>query len=237
MIIYVLIVLIGSLIAAKLILGELRKERRDYVVLTNPSESAPKAQSAVPLSAQEIKDFVKDAGSDLPKDFSKDLPKELPVEFISPAAYTPFVKVESQTQQLQEWETILASKNAEIERLTRDLEAQKYQTQEFEKIKILLERQIFESRQMNRTVKRELDLLKAQGQKSQDDFAKLQMELNYKNQLINQSEVRLSELKNRISKLLPNTPSSNESASEPVQKQDLGDFSFDQLDWRKKLTE
>jgi chromosome segregation ATPase len=219
MIIYVLIVLVGSLIAAKLIWGELRKERRDYVLITKPAveASVSKSSEPVPISIEEFKEVQK--------------------EFISPAAYTPFVKVETQTEQLENWERILAGKNAEIERLTRDLGAQKYQTQEFEKIKALLERQIFESRQMNREIKRELDLLKAQGQKSQDEITKLQMELNYKNQLINQSEVRMSELKNRISQMLPNTPASNEPASEPVQKQDLGDFSFDQLDWRKKLND
>jgi hypothetical protein len=215
MIIYFLIVVAGSLIAGKLILGELRKERRDYVVLVQPSTAAE--------FSPETKPSVK------------------PAEFISPAVYTPFVKVERQGPQSENWETILQFKNSEIAKLTKDLEAQKYQTQEFEKIKALLERQIFESRQMNRAVKKELDALVAQGQKTQDEITKLQVELNYKNQLLNQTEVKMTELKNRISKILPNTDASvpTQPESGPVQKPelDLGDFSFDQLDWRNKLTE
>jgi hypothetical protein len=213
MIIFFLIVLVGSAIAAKLILGELKKERRNYVILTQTSvEPAEKIQPA------------------------SEIPKTAPADFISPAAYTPFVKIERETPRMENWESILAQKNAEIERLTKDLEAQKDHTQEIEKIKALLERQIFESRQMNRTIKKELDALMAQGQKSQDEITKLQVELNYKNQLINQTEMKMTELKNRISKLLPNgTPAQEEPAQND--ERDLGNFSFDQLDWRKKLTE
>jgi hypothetical protein len=209
MIIYFLIVVIGSFIAGKLILGELRKERRDYVVLVAPaSQSIPEE----PKTSAPIRDHI------------------------SPAAYTPFIKVESPTERLSNWEKILAGKNLEIEKLTKALESQRSQTQEIEKIKILLERQIFESRQMNRNIKRELDALMTQGQKSQDEITKLQVELNYKNQLINQHEVKMSELKNRIATILP---SASATTPEPVQKSesDLGDFSFDQLDWRKKLSE
>jgi hypothetical protein len=222
MIIYFFIVLVGSLIAGKLIMGELRKERRDYVVLIDPSEIAQEAkQTKQTEEVPRVEEPVLNAA---------------PADFISPAAYTPFVKIEPEGIRLENWERIIAQKNAEIAELTKKLEAQIDQTEEFGKIKALLERQIFESRQMNRTIKKELDALMAQGQKSQDEILKLQRDLNYKEQLIHQSETRVRELKNRIAKILPNTPA---TAQEPEKKEepDLGDFSFDQLDWRKKLTE
>jgi len=212
MIIYFLIVVIGSALAGKLILGELRKDRRDYVLIQPASKSV-----------QDIKPVVA-------------APQKTA---ISPDAYMPFVKVERQAKRLQDWERILIQKNSEIEQLKKDLASQKNQSEEFLKIKALLERQIFESRQMYRAVKRELDALMAQGQRSQDEIAKLQMDLTYKNQLINQNEVKMAELKNRIANILPNTsaPAQPDPGPAPKEEIDLGNFSFDQLDWRKKLTE
>ena len=219
MIIYFFIVLLGSLVAAKLIMGELRKERRDYVVLIQPSEIN-----------QEIKEV---------KELKTPVASVPLADFISPSAYTSFVKIESADVRVENWERIIAQKNAQSEQLTKALEAQTDQTEEFGKIKALLERQIFESRQMNRTIKHELDALLAQGQKSQDEITKLQVELNYKNQLINQSEMKMSELKNRIAKILPRAPATPPEPEGSVQNEepDLGDFSFDQLDWRKKINE
>jgi hypothetical protein len=205
MIIYFLLILVGSLVAGRLILGELRKESRDYVVLIEP-----------PSVSQE--------------DFQN---VSMPV---SPAVQAPFIKVGRETQRQDEWERALHQKNVVIEKFTRDLENLRNQNQEFEKIKALLERQIFESRQMNRSVKQESDALKVQVQRSRDEISKLQMELNYKNQLLNQNELKMNELKNRISNVLPNTPTPSQEPA-PKQELDLGEFSFDELDWRKKLTD
>jgi len=209
MIIYFFIVAVGSFVAGRLILGELRKERRDYVVLVSPSLESPQNDSSVTSVG----------------------------EYIPPSDYLPQIKSDHAVKNLSDWERVLAEKNQDIENLTRQLESQKAQTQDIEKIKVLLERQIFESRQMNRAIKREFDALRAQDAKSQDEIAKLQVELNYKNQLINQNEVKMIELKNRISKILPNEIAT--SAQEPIHNPelDLGDFSFDQLDWRNKINE
>ena len=204
MIFYALLVIAGSFIAARLILGELRKERRDYVVLEQ------KISTPQPLA-----------------------PAQIPLEEIVPA---PDARHDELKARLQKVEQLLAEKNSELVKLQSVLEAERRHQAEFEKIKSLLQWQIFEARQMNKDIKRELDALIQQGGKFQNEALRLQTELNYKEQLLNQNEVELSELKNRLQHVLSASPSKTDEAS-PKMGFGLTDISFEEFDWRKKSSE
>src|SRR3989338_2982242 len=209
MIFYTLLVIIGSLIAGRLILGELRKERRDYVVIIKPTH--PTADSPEPVAVP---------AAVLPK------PKEVRKESASSDTTKNNFILNDSLNRIHKLEQLLAEKNTQIVKLQTTLEAERRNQAEFEKIKSLLQWQIFEARQMNKEVKRELDTLMAQGQKFQDEALRLQAELNYKEQLLNQNEVKLSELKNRLKNVLSAEPAKTDDASPSAKTDfDLGDIS------------
>lgn len=202
MIIYFLIVLVGSLIAGKLILGELRKERRDYI----------------PISSMQ-----KDLGG---------LTKPSPADHLSVLAQHTDQEL---LERVQKVENLLAEKNAEIVKLNNVLEAERRHKNEFEKIKSLLQWQIFETRQANKQIRQELDSLKTQGQQFQQETYQLKSELNYKEQILAQNEIKISELNNRLRSFL-SIDSSMDNNSRPNNADPAAD-TFDHLDWRTKLTE
>ena len=214
MIFYALLVLVGSIIAGRLILGELRKEYRDYVVIEQ-KEIYPPELVPVEIKISAVKENISGAitQSETPK---------------------PQEKIIS----VSKLEQLLTEKNAELVKLQNILEAERRHQVEFEKIKALLERQIFEARQMNREVKKELDALMNQGEQFQKEALHLKTELNYKEQLLNKNELKISELKNRIQNLLSASPDpSKPDESYPKSNFNLGDISFEEFDWRKKLEE
>ncbi|GEM_PF-6452849 len=204
---YALLILVGSFIAGRIILGELRKERRDYVIVEQKifvPEPLPPAQ--VSVLVEKIVSVIPDVHND-----------ELGAR-------------------IRKVEQLLAEKNSELVKLQSVLEAERRNEVEFEKIKSLLQWQIFETREMNKNVKRELDAMMEQGAKFQNEALRLQTELNYKEQLLNQNEGKLSELKNRLQHLLSANPSKTDGAS-PKTDFELGEISFEEFDWRKKLSE
>lgn len=213
MIFYFLLVLVGSVIAARLILGELRKEKRDYI----------------PISPQELKSVV------------PVVPEQSPsVAVDSPAPAAAVVQMEYSGENLQarleKTEKLLAEKNAELIKLQNLIVAERRHKNEFEKIKSLLQWQIFETRQMNKEIKRELDALMIQGKHFKDEAYRLRSELSYKEQVLAQNETKILELKNRLHQYLsvdsakPAEPRLNDKADPEVD-------SFDQYDWRTKLSE
>ena len=116
------------------------------------------------------------------------------------------------------------------------MEAERRHKAEFEKIKSLLQWQIFETRQMNKEVKRELDALMIQGKHFKDEAYRLRSELNYKEQVLAQNETKILELKNRLHKYL-SVDSAKPDDSRLKAKIDPELDSFDQYDWRTKLNE
>ena len=205
MIFYFLLLLIGSFIAGKLILGELRKERRDYIAIA-PHDLEFKTTTVVSQPPMTLDQSVLTVQPDGLQD------------------------------RIHKIENLLAEKNTELTKLQSVLEAEQKHKVEFEKIKTLLQWQIFETRQMNKDVKRELDALIMQGKQFQDEASHLRSELNYKEQVLAQNETKISELKNRLRKFLseemlkPNDP-------RPKINTDPNDVSFDEFDWRTKLGE
>lgn len=204
MIIYFLLVLVGSLVAGKLILGELRKERRDYIpvssiqkVLVEPSKNKSSEVDHLTVLSQHTD-------------------QEL-------------------LERVQKVENLLAEKNAELVRLSNVLEAERRHKNEFEKIKSLLQWQIFETRQANKQIKLELESLNAQGQQFKQETYQLKSELNYKEQILTQSEMKISELNNRLRSFLSINSSMNNNT--PPNNADHAADTFDHLDWRTKLTE
>ena len=205
---YTLLVLAGSYIAGKLILGELRKERRNYVVVEQKISPEP-----LPLAEASVENVALTVGiAAALQDGDELLPR------------------------IRKLEQLLAEKNSELVKLRSVLEAERRHQTEFEKIKSLLQWQIFDARKMNKDVKRELDILKSQGENSQNEAARLQTELNYKEQLLNQNESKLSELKNRLQHVMSVSPSKKDETSSQ-NNFDLGNISFEEFDWRKKLSE
>lgn len=204
-ILYTLLVIAGSFIAGRLILGELRKERRDYVVVRQKILEEP--LPSIEVSVEHLAPAVAEARDD-----------------------------DELMQRIRKLEQLLAEKNSDLVKLQNVLEAERRHQAEFEKIKTLLQWQIFESRKMDKEVKQELKVLMEQGEKFQKEALRLQTELNYKEELLSQNEVKLSELKNRLAHVLQVNPSKTD---EPAPKSgfDLGDISFEEFDWRKKLKE
>lgn len=204
MLIYFLIVIVGSWIAGKLILGELRKEKRVYIPIAsaggNPSNLPQKKSSQIdPL--------------------------------IILAQHTDNELIE----RVSKVENLLAEKNAEIVKLNNILEAERRHKSEFEKIKSLLQWQIFETRQVNKQIKQELESIKAQQVQFQEESSQLKKELNYKEQVLAQNEVKISELNNRLKNFLSVNPSATDarhtSSADPVID------SLEALDWRTKLSD
>lgn len=204
MIIYFLLVLVGSLIAGKLILGELRKEKRVYIPIAS-SEGGP---------------------AELPNNKSSQLD---PLTVL--AQHTDKELIE----RVNKVENLLAEKNAEIVKLNNILEAERRHKSEFEKIKSLLQWQIFESRQVNKQIKQELDSIKAQQEQFQQESSHLKKELNYKEQVLAQNEVKISELNNRLRNFLSVDPSATDTRH--TKSNDPAIDSLDALDWRTKLTD
>lgn len=209
MIFYFLLVLVGSVIAARLILGELRKEKRDYIPLS-PQE----ARTMLPVSV--------DAPTFEPE-------PEVIVKADQSAE-------DSLRSRLVKVEQLLVEKNIELEKLQNLVDAERRHKAEFEKIKSLLQWQIFETRQMNKEVKRELDALMIQGKHFKDEAYRLRSELNYKEQVLAQNETKILELKNRLHKYL-SVDSAKPDDSRLKDKIDPELDSFDQYDWRTKLNE
>lgn len=207
MIFYFLLVLIGSLIAGRLILGELRKERRDYI----------------PVSPQDIK----------PTPYAVIREQDLGSSFPAPSINEPGTLIQ---ERIVKVERLLVEKNEELKKLQHMLEAERKHKNDFEKIKNLLEWQVFESRQMNKEIKRELAALSIQGKQFEDEASKLKNELTFKEQVLAQSESKILELKNRLRGFL-----STDSApiSKPHTQSEAGpkEESFDEFDWRTKLGE
>ena len=207
MIFYFVLVLVGSFIAGRLILGELRKERKNYIAVSphnfeSVSKSAPERLSDV-VGHQ----FLSLSESDL-----------------------------QIRERINKVEALLAEKNTELEKLQNLLEAERKYKVDFEKIKNLLEWQVFQSRQMNKEIKSQLDTLSIQGKEFQDEASRLKTELNYKQQVLAQSESKILELKNRLHGFLSTDAS---QASNPPQKakSNPDEASFDEFDWRTKLEE
>lgn len=204
MIFYFLLICIGSFIAGRLILGELRKERRDYIAIT-------------PQNLESVSTVV---------------PQQQPVISEQPVLLN---QTDAQLQErINKVEALLAEKNVELTKLQNILEAERKHKAEFEKIKTLLQWQIFETRQMNKDVKRELDALTRQGKQFQDEASHLRSELTYKEQVLAQNETKISELKNRLHKFLSEDPS---KLNDPHLKEnsDPSNVSFDEFDWRTNL--
>jgi predicted nucleic acid-binding Zn-ribbon protein len=130
-------------------------------------------------------------------------------------------------------EALLVEKNIELEKLQNLLEAERKYKVDFEKIKNLLEWQVFQSRQMNKEIKSQLEVLSIQGKEFQDEASRLKTELNYKQQVLAQNESKILELKNRLHGFLAT------DASNPQQKTKINpeEISFDEFDWRTKLEE
>lgn len=205
MIFYFLLVLIGSVIAGRLILGELRKERRNYIA----------------VAPQQL---------ELEKPVAENLPS---------ARYQPTFLEDSDShmqERIHKIEVLLAEKNAELIKLQTLLETEQKNKTYFEKIKNLLECQVFESRQMNKDIKRELAALSAQGKQFQDEAARLKTELNYKEQVLLQNESKILELKNRLHGFL--STDSTKAFDPRLKTEDSSEqTSFDEFDWQKKLRE
>ena len=132
---------------------------------------------------------------------------------------------------LTKLESLLKEKNIEIDRFRRLLEVERKNTIEYEKIKNLLQRQIFESRQMNKEVQRELKSLQAQAEMLDAQTNKLKTELVYKDQLLLKKDYQLTELNTALQgHILPQT-------SDHLPKKSNSDNSSDsspELEWRNK---
>lgn len=185
MIIYFIIVAIGIFFAGRLILGELQKEKTNYVPIS-PVEVNTKAQENV----QEVERVIEQKVEDTLTNLEQSLPS-----------------------QLTKLDSMLKEKNVQLKKLQALLEMEQKHKVEIEKIKSLLEWQVFESRQMNRDVKRELLEINTKMKTLQEEALRLKTDLNYKNQQLHQNEVVVSELKNRllgygVSEFTPQTPAS-----------------------------
>src|ERR1041384_4459625 len=102
-IVYTILVIIGSWIAGKLILGELRKERRDYLVLESKvsqqePEAKPKSESAPRQPAAVV------------------IEKTVPVT-------TPVIHDNELWGRIRKLEQLLAEKRSELVKLQNVLEA------------------------------------------------------------------------------------------------------------------
>jgi hypothetical protein len=164
MILYFIIVVIGAFIAGKLILGELQKEKGNYI------EVLP---VRTPDPASEPQDFR-------PKEIIVESPNDQPID------------------QLYKLEVMLKEKNAEIKKLQDLLIVEQRNKGEIDKIKSLLEWQVFESRQMNKEIKKQLAEIIDQSKHYQQEAVRLKSDLHYKEQMLNHNEIMVSELKNRL---------------------------------------
>lgn len=204
MLIYFFLVIVGSLIAGKLILGELRKEKRHYIPIVSTDKILSNFSKNKPIQL--------DPSTILAQHTDKELMERV-------------IKVEN----------LLAEKNAEIVKLTNNLEVERRHKIEFEKIKSLLQWQIFETRQVNRQIKQELDSIKSKQEEFQEESSHLKKELNYKEQVLAQNEVKISELNNRLRNFLSVDPSAKDTRQD--NSNDPLNESFDSLDWRTKLSD
>lgn len=199
---------VGLLVAGKLIIGELRKEHQDsYIKVYVPESNRKKAKAFDdPIVHNEI-GLVE----------TKSIANEMPG---SPDSR--FGKVES----------LIYQKNVEIERLKSLLEVEQKHKLEYEKIKNLLQWQVFESRQMNREVQRELKALQVQEELRAAQEHKLRSELIYKDQLLLKKDYQLADLNMALQ--AHNLTNTSEVPSEKINSSNAAP-SLDQYeDWRNK---
>lgn len=204
MLIYFFLVIVGSLIAGKLILGELRKEKRQYIPIASTDKM--------------LSDFLDNKSSHLD-------PLTILAQHTDKELIDRVIKAEN----------LLAEKNAEIVKLNNNLEMERRHKNEFEKIKSLLQWQIFETRQVNKQIKQELDSIKAKQGEFQEESSHLKKELNYKEQVLAQNEIKISELNNRLRNFLSVDPSTKDTRQN--NSNDPLNDSLDALDWRTTLND
>lgn len=212
MIFYFLLISVGIIVAAKLILNELRKER-----LGSPIGSGIKNESQAVLSDHSFDQEQRDV-------FQPVMPAR--IEPLAPQEYSVRPEISK-----ERFEFMLKEKTDEINRFKNLLEVELKNKAEYEKIKNLLQCQIFESRKMNKEIQRELKSLKDYAETLDAQANKLKAELIYKDQLLLKKDYQLTDLNAALQAyLLPQT-------SEHLPKKSNADSLSDSghgLDWRNK---
>lgn len=198
------------MIAGRLIFNELRKEK----------------MASVPVFKKEIpEDLPEPSPSNQHKSFerSDDL---IPKTFQGDSGV---LECDIEALPLTKLESLLKEKNNEIDHFKNLLEIEQKNKIEYEKIKDLLQRQIFESRQMNKEVQRELKSLQAQTEILDAQANKLRSDLIYKDQLLLKKDYELAELNAALHGHIL-VDNSDPLVKKPTNSSDLSDSNRD-LGW------